>query len=1179
MSYSILSNVIYRKIVGLLIGLAIFSSGIVAETVPSEIQPLKSGDKIEREIKADETHQYSVTLKQGDAIRIDLIEKGANIALSLKNGEQKEVFELDGGDGLDHEKFTFVADQNGNYLLNVKAAPAKAGKYELNVSFGAATENDKKNASAVILGKDGLKSFKKGTAEGVMGAVTSWEQALKIYNETGDEFMYAEMLGNLGVMYSMLGQKPKALEYQEKALPIIRKLGEKRKEANSLTNIGTIYATTGVVPKAIAYFEQALPLLRELGDKNVEIVLLTNLGALYSNTGELKKGLEVNLNAIKVIETLDKKSQLVPLARIYAGLGQLYLGLGDIAKALDSLQKAADFAKEAGDIRSQAYILNNLANLTAQTGDRRKAVDMFQQVVASAKIIGDKNLEAIALASTGESYNTLGEVQKSLEFFEKSAKLGAELGDKRVSSNALNSMGNIYSTLGEHEKGIEYLNKSLAIARESKLKEIEFMALQNIGYAHNNLNQFPKALEYFQQALSIAEETGNKGNQAIVLTNIADLYSNQREFEKSISYAQKAEQLSRESERKDSLATALNNIGVGYGMLGNYDKALENFTESLLLARTVGYRRSEATTQGNLMHIWQQQGILPVAIFFGKQSINNYQLLRSNIGGLDKATQRAFVKTIEADYRKLAEVLTEAGRFSEAEKVLSLLKTEEYFDYVRRDSAELDKLKARADIKPEEQKLIERYNALADRLTEIGLEFQKLEDKKRKLPDGASLSAEEQKRYEELSAQLTDANAAFRLFLEKELVAELGKTVKKQVDIDRALQAKLRQWGEGTTALYTIAGEDRYRVILTTASVQKDAKTEIKLSELNKKIFAFREALQNPAVDPRPLGKELYDIIVKPVERDLQGAKAKTLIWSLDGALRYVPIAALWDGKQYMAQKYQNVIITSTSRQSLLAPTEKDWKALGLGVSTQQTVTDPIAPTEKINFSALPGVKTELAAIIKDEETQGESGIVNGKRLLDSEFNAKNFSGSLTRETGEGKRKYSVVHVASHFRLGGNSANSFLLLGDGTTLTLEQIADSPEMTFEDVELVTLSACNTAFGDDSNGKEVDSLATFIEMRGAKAVMATLWAVADESTQLLMSEFYRQRQANPNLTKAEAMQKAQLAMIEGRIKSSGKTSGCRADLADPNATGAFKCNANAPYSHPYYWSPFVLIGNWR
>ena len=139
------------------------------------------------------------------------------------------------------------------------------------------------------------------------------------------------------------------------------------------------------------------------------------------------------------------------------------------------------------------------------------------------------------------------------------------------------------------------------------------------------------------------------------------------------------------------------------------------------------------------------------------------------------------------------------------------------------------------------------------------------------------------------------------LFLDR-ITGEFSKAQQSDIRENRGLQRELKGWGAGMVALYTIVGEDRYRVILTTPNTQVDGKTEIRAAELNQKVLAFREAVQNPNVDPRPLAQELYNILIKPIEKQLEGAEAKTLVWSLDGTLRYLPLAALFDGKQYLAR-------------------------------------------------------------------------------------------------------------------------------------------------------------------------------------------------------------------------------------------------------------------------------------
>ncbi len=430
------------------------------------------------------------------------------------------------------------------------------------------------------------------------------------------------------------------------------------------------------------------------------------------------------------------------------------------------------------------------------------------------------------------------------------------------------------------------------------------------------------------------------------------------------------------------------------------------------------------------------------------------------------------------------------------------------------------------------------------------------------------------------------ANKAFALFLER-LTGEFSKAQQSDIRENRGLQRELKTWGAGTVSLYTIVGEDRYRVILTTPNTQVDGKTEIRAAELNQKVLAFREAVQNPKVDPRPLAQELYNILIKPIEKQLEGAEARTLVWSLDGTLRYLPLAALFDGKQYLAEKYQQVIITLASRTRLSEPVNHNWRGLGLGVSEAGAVSAP-GSTRRMGFKALPGVPAELRAIIRDENLSAGSagspgsgdalGVLPGKRLLDKEFTARAFADALGRS-------YSLVHIASHFSfLPGNADQSFLLLGDGTALTLESLRTSDDYDFKGVELLTLSACNTGVGTTgADGKEVEGFGAVAQERGAKAVLATLWPVADESTRELMARFYRIYGTTPNVSKAEALRQAQISLLrgeEGSVPASGdrRSSETVVEAGKPELP-AYKPDPRAPFSHPYYWAPFILIGNWR
>jgi CHAT domain-containing protein len=334
----------------------------------------------------------------------------------------------------------------------------------------------------------------------------------------------------------------------------------------------------------------------------------------------------------------------------------------------------------------------------------------------------------------------------------------------------------------------------------------------------------------------------------------------------------------------------------------------------------------------------------------------------------------------------------------------------------------------------------------------------------------------------------------------------------------QGIMEDLREMPAGTVAIFTLIGDDAYHAILRTPDAQKAYEYPIKAADLNRKILEFREAVQDPTIDPKPLGKALFDILLGGMAADLRKAKAETLMWSLDGTLRYVPLAALYDGKQYLAEQYRVSVMTLASSARMKDKPDAQWKAAGFGVTKAYEDT-----------SALPSVTAELTGIQR---------ILGGEIKLDDQFTQASMREMLLK-------RYPVVHIASHFRFQpGNDTKSFLLLGDGAHLSLAELKTSANL-FGGVQLLTLSACNTGIGD---GAEVEGFGTLAQRQGAKAVIASLWPVADESTSGLMQEFYRIRESSAGMTKLEALRVAQLSLLRGK------------------------------YSHPYYWAPFFLMGNW-
>jgi len=279
--------------------------------------------------------------------------------------------------------------------------------------------------------------------------------------------------------------------------------------------------------------------------------------------------------------------------------------------------------------------------------------------------------------------------------------------------------------------------------------------------------------------------------------------------------------------------------------------------------------------------------------------------------------------------------------------------------------------------------------------------------------------------------------------------------------------------------------------------------------------------------------------------------------------LRYIPIAALYDGKQYVAQQYAVAVYTEAAKDRIALAPKGDWQVAGLGLSHKVK-----------GFNPLPAVVDELNGIVRQEGGKDKTGVIPGIVELDQAFTDEALKDALFDE-------YRVLHIASHFVFKpGTLEKSFLLLGDGTHLSLAQIQQG-DYDLSSVELLTLSACETAVGDSgASGSEVEGLGALAQKKGAKAVLATLWSVADASTGLFMQDLYRTKVATPTMTKAEALRQVQLSFINGGQKSVARKAnrGAQAMSEQKSSGTAYDVSTSAPYAHPYYWAPFILMGNW-
>jgi len=329
-------------------------------------------------------------------------------------------------------------------------------------------------------------------------------------------------------------------------------------------------------------------------------------------------------------------------------------------------------------------------------------------------------------------------------------------------------------------------------------------------------------------------------------------------------------------------------------------------------------------------------------------------------------------------------------------------------------------------------------------------------------------------------------------------------------------------------------------------------KISVSRLELAGKVSAAIAAVRNRGDDAPAQLAALYDLLIRPIRSDIDAAVSRgdadvpVLLLDLSGFLRYVPYAALYDGRHYLVEDFALALYNPASPIKFAAMSRDKIKGAGFGV------TRPFP-----GFAALPGAARELDSVFK---------IIGGKPKLDDAFTERSLATALST-------KKQILHIASHFRFRpGNENNSYLLLGNGDGLTLAQLRTQKQYSFRGTDLITLSACDTAIGGGAEGEEIESFGMLAQSKGASAVMSTLWQIADESTAVLMTDFY-DGLIKQGLDKAHALRHAQLTLIRGETEPITQASRAMTVIEDTSSE-----TATVPTAHPYFWSAFILMGNW-
>jgi CHAT domain-containing protein len=326
----------------------------------------------------------------------------------------------------------------------------------------------------------------------------------------------------------------------------------------------------------------------------------------------------------------------------------------------------------------------------------------------------------------------------------------------------------------------------------------------------------------------------------------------------------------------------------------------------------------------------------------------------------------------------------------------------------------------------------------------------------------------------------------------------------------------------GSAVLYPIALPDRLELLVSFGEEQRQFTSAVSDTRLRVEVQRFRELLEKRTTNEYLVpAQELYEHIIRPIEPVLTQHHIDTLVIVPDYTLRAIPFAALHDGRGFLLDRYATAIAPGLYLTEPRPLHEARNTALVLGISKSVQ-----------GFPALPNVEREVAAV---------HDIEGGQQLLNDAFSRARFETELKR------LPYNVVHIASHGQFGDDPSRTFVLAFDGrlTMDDLEREIKFGEHRDEALELLVLSACETASGDD---RAALGLAGVALKAGARSALATLWYINDKATADLVVDFYEGLRSG-TVSKARALQAAQRALA-----------------------------SHPGYAHPAYWAPFLLIGNW-
>jgi CHAT domain-containing protein/tetratricopeptide (TPR) repeat protein len=740
---------------------------------------------------------------------------------------------------------------------------------------------------------------------------------------------------------------------------------------------------------------------------------------------------------------------------------------------------------------------------------------------------GNSRGQSQALTHLAYALQQEGQVRGALTTLQAALKLSEQVGSRDQTAAILGRLGNAALALGQGDLALEHLTKAVSLARDEKDRELLATLLNDLGNALTSANQRIEAIDVYLESKSLANHTDQPALAVMAQTNMAmALFDEQQlaETEKQLDVAYAEVQSLEDSYSK---AYGLLNIGLMYDdlrmavssppMMAQEGKG--QFAGNIR-GLSVGAGKSPAPTEGNALAPY-----VPSDNNLVRQASDSF------VAAAQVATRLGDPRAQSYAWGYLGALLEKEGRYGEALEFTRRAAFAAQKGNVPESSYRWQWQTARLlKVSGKQDEALAAYQRAVAIIKPIRYEYSVgYQARHHSFRDSvAPLFTELEDTLLRRAASSQESEEVQRLLVQVRETVETSRTAELQDYFrDDCVGNALAKRGHGaipdhTAVIYPIILPDRLELLIEMGDKLQRFGVPINAEQLTQEVRAFRRTIQDRRSNSYlPHAQRLYGWLVAPAQSEFSSRAIHTLVFVPDGPLRTVPMAALYDGKHFAIDKYAMAVTPSMDLTDTRPVDRTKINLLSMGL------------TESVQgFPALPNVASEVD-ILKT--------LYGGKLLLDNQFIIPSMEQEI-KEQGVG-----MVHIASHGVVENDVNKSFLLAYDDkiTMNRLSQLVGLLQYRQTPLELLTLSACETAIGDD---RAALGLAGVAVKAGARSALATLWFIDDKATSELVDEFYRQLR-DPAVTKAVALQRAQLMILK-----------------EPG------------YGHPSFWAPFLLINNW-